>query len=341
MHMIRFLLKDGPVHPIQDEMQLLFILLFQFLSLFCWAYTYEVEAGVINPSPLRYKALKQSFQRAGLASLSDQAFVSSSLKFDFAFASSEWKKFVLIKEGLKAPASDRYKIFHAKDLSSLVVNFEFQGSHYVLIATGLTAAELKNLFQDIAPLKENAQLWKLRAFFPTAQAAQCASPALTSTQKLAPTLRHIENVELLRTIGKCSGDALRGAYQGAENTLSFFKVLAQNPAKLWQEMKQSFDELKAFTMNMQTEIKKILANMQTLSVEQRLELACTITGELLLGTATSLAVGGSQLAKLLPQLLLKLKNSTQHLTLLAELQKKGFTIPDINVSTRKILSCVQ
>lgn len=316
------------------------IILIQLISLSSWAFTYEIDENLQKPSTLRYKVLEKSFQRSGLHSLRDSSFAKSAFKFDFALVSHDWKKSILIKEGLKAPASERYKLFKMKDLDSLVLNFDFQGSHYVIITTGVSSAELKTLLQDIAPIKDNAQLWKFRMLFPYADAAQC-DPLLNSVEQLAPTMKHIENAELLKTIGKCSADALQGANQGAADTLHFFKSLAKNPAQLWKEMKQSFEELKEFALNMQTELKTTLASLQSLSVEQRLEIACTLTGELLLDTAASFAVGGSQLAKLLPEILLKLKKSIQHLFLLGELQRKGFKVPDINDSTRKILGCVR
>lgn len=321
-------------------MRLLLIILLQFLSLSSWAFTYELDEYVLKPSSLRYKALEKSFQHGGLHSIRDQSFTNTPFRFDYAFTSFDWKKSILIKEGLKAPVSKRDKIYQAKELDSLVVNFAFRGSHYVLLATGISAVELKGLLKEIVDLKENARLWKLQMILPFAHAKQC-EPMTATAHQLAPTMKHIENTELLKTIGKCGADALQGAYQGAEGTLNFFKALAQNPTQLWKEMKQSFDELKQFALNMQTEVKMALTNLQSLSVEQRLEIACTLTGELLLGAAASLAVGGSQLTKLLPELLLKLKNSAQHLAILGELKRKGFKVPDINASTRRILSCAR
>lgn len=311
-----------------------------FFSLLSWASGYKViDSQFLQPSLLRYNSLAKIFQNAGFSSPRDQSFVLAGRSFDFVFVSPDWQKWILLKEGLQAPAKESHRVITSKELSVQVANFEYKGGHYVLLASGLSARELSTILKPIFKSPDQALFLPLTLFAEHAFANDCSKTDPHTPFQL--TAKHIQNNELLKTIGKCGADAIQGAQTNVTNTLNFFKTLALNPLHVWKEMRDSFLELRSFVFNLHTELEKIIGDLQGLTLEQRLTLGCNLTGQLMLVAVTATAVGTTNLAQVLPQILLKLKNSTVMIAKLAELKKRGFNIPDLNESSRKVLACVR
>jgi hypothetical protein len=316
---------------------LLLFLLLLFVGPQSWAFQYQIEAkSLLQPSLVRAQQISSFFEREGFWSVRGASFVQAGRPFDFAYVNHTWDKALLLKEGLVAPADKMGLIMRDEKLGGAVFHFQFEGSSYVLVALGFTGAELQTV---LAPLKPKESFSKWSWLIPQAQAAEAAcDPKTSAAGMLAASSSNLEDGALLRTIGKCAVDAVQGVRQSAESTLDFFKKLATDPGALWTEMKGSFMELKDFVLNIKSEMQDIIATFGSLPAEQKMQIACTMTGELLGGVVQSAFAAGA-MAKVLPIVLMKLRKSAALLAQLADLRKRGFKVPDLNLATKEVLSC--
>ena len=103
-------------------------------------------------------------------------------------------------------------------------------------------------------------------------------------------------------------------------------------------MKYSFSELKEFALNMKSEVISMIDTLGNMPAEQKLQIACTMTGEVL-GGAIQAAILAGTLTKIIPMAIAKLRKAGSLLAKLGDLKKQGFKTPDLNLATKEILSC--
>ena len=310
-----------------------------FFGVQAGAFTYELEkTALVNPSISDRAEIARLFEQKGFHKITDQTLSKINLPFDGVYTSHDWNKSLLLKAGLKAPANLEGQIIEEPSLGRLILHFNYEGAPYVLAALNLSRRE----FAEVAKpwLKKSAKSVLLqKLFLPEAEAFDCYA-ANKSFDHFVNTKGFIESQETLKSIGKCAMDALSGASQSAASTFDFFKKLATDPKALWGEMKDSYVELKSFVMNINEEMKGVYEAFGSMTPEQRTQIACTMTGSLISGALQAAVIGGG-IAKLLPELILKLKTATATLTKLAGLEKKGISLPDKILLTREALSCAR
>ena len=310
-----------------------------FFTLQAGAFTYELEKNsLLSPSFSDRAELAAIFEGKGFHKITDQTLSKTGLPFDGVYTTADWSKALLLKAGLKAPTNLEGQIIEEPSLGMLILHFKFEGSPYVLAATNLSRHEFAKIVKPW--LKNSSKSALLQSLLlPQAQAFDCAM-ASSKFDSFVNTKGFIESQETLKSIGKCATDALGGAVQSVDSTFDFFKKLATDPKALWGEMKDSFVELKSFVLNINEEMKSVYAAFGSMTPEQRTQIACTMTGELIAGALQAM-VAGAGLAKLLPGLILKMKAATATLTKLAGLEKKGIALPDKSLLTREALSCAR
>lgn len=318
-------------------MRTLLLILFILVGPRSWAFQYQIEAkGLLHPSLLKAQQLTRTFEREGLWSVRSASFVQVGMPFDFVYVNQNWDKAILVKEGLVAPAEKMGVIIRDEKLGASVFHFQIEGSSYVLMALGFSSAELK---QVLAPLKprSSASKWSL-LMNPAYAADEPCDPKTTAQQTLAESSAGLEDGAILRMIGKCGMDALQGVKQSGERTLDFFNKLVTDPSALWSDMKNSFSELKEFALNMKSEVTKMIDTFGNMPTEQKLQIACTMTGEVLGGAIQAALLAGT-LTKIIPMAIAKLRQAGSLLAKLADLKKRGIKTPDLNLATKEILSC--
>lgn len=316
----------------------LLLILFILIGPRSWAFQYQIETqSLLQPSLIKAQRLSGIFASGGLWSVRGASFAQVGMPFDFVYTSHNWDKVVLVKEGLIAPADKTGVLLRDEKLGGTVFNFQFEGSRYVLVALGFSSGELQTL---LAPLKPRSSFSKWSLLMNSAHAAEICDSKTTALGALAESSAELEDGALMRTLGKCGADAWQGAKQSGESTLNFFKKLATSPSELWTEMKDSFLQLKELVLNLKSEVQTALSFFGSIPAEQKMQIACTMGGELLAGAAQALVAAGT-LAKILPMLIAKLRQSTSLLMRLAELKKRGYNVPDLNSATREVLSCAR
>lgn len=316
----------------------LLLILFILIGPRSWAFQYKIEGnGLLQPSLIKAQGLASLFAREGLWSVRGASFAQAGMPFDFVYVDHNWDKAILIKEGLSAPADKTGIIIRDEKLGGSVFHFQREGSSYVLVALGFTTAELQSL---LSPLKPKSSFSKWSLLVNSAQAAEDCDNPPNALSNLAESSASLEDAVILRKIGQCAVDAWQGIKKSGEDTLGFFKKLATDPGALWGEMKDSFLQLKEFSLNIKSEVQNAISSFGAMPTEQKLQVACTMAGQTLMGVAEGLLVGGA-LAKVLPMLILKLRQSASLLAKLGELKKRGYNVPDLNTATREVLSCAR
>lgn len=317
-------------------MRILIFFFLTFLLSYADAFEYQIQKEtLIRPSFIDQHFLEQRFQKFGFNAVSSRPLIKTNLPFDRVFVSDRWKKSLLLKAGLQAPASIEGQVLQSSDSEIQAFHFTYEGTAYLLIAINLSKDELENI---VRPWLRN-QTTVLNLFIPSANAAVSCDLTPNPWSKMTETVRHIESETILRSIGRCSSQALEGAKNTAADTLDFFKKLAKDPRGLWSEMKTSYEAFKSFTLNFKTDVEQILSTLGILSTEQKAQIACTISGEIL--TSALAGAGLTSLPRLLPTLTLKMKQVAQILAETANLEKKGIKVPNKQFLTHEALRCAK
>ncbi len=313
-----------------------FVTLLIFFSLKVEAFEYKIEeSSLLRPSTLQGYELTKMFNEKGFYSLSDTSLVSAGLPFDKVFVSENWEKVLLLKAGLKAPGDIEGKLLEDPALGVSVIHFQFEGTPYLLLSMNNSTKELRDI---IRPWLKSETSAKWAMFFPNAQAQEPCVQKPGFASQLEATSSYIENNEILKSIGRCATDALHGAKESVGDTLSFFKKLATNPSQLWSEMKESFVQLKNFAMNIQSELASAIGTLRSLSTEEKTQIACTMAGQTMVSAVQGM-IGGAGLAKLLPMLILKVKQTAAMLKEIANLEKLGIKFSNKSGLMKEVMSC--
>lgn len=308
------------------------------LSSYAWSFEYKIDqASLSQPSVIQIHDIGKRLSEHGFHSVSDINLTSAGFLFDRAFVSHKWGSGLVLKAGLRVPASMQGQVIEDGNLGVQVLHFEIDSVPYMIMGMDMTQGEFREALKPWITKSSTGARWQW--MIPQAHAVGvCAG---RGKSKLQQTADDIETDSIMRTIGKCATDALSGAVGSVESTLSFFKRLATEPGQLWRETKQSFAELKHFVGNLRSELSAAFEAFQGLSSDEKMEMACIIAGEAI-GTAAQALTGAgvaTALSKALPSLLLKIKSAAQTLKAFAALRAKGVQVPGGAFLAREAMSC--
>jgi hypothetical protein len=196
--------------------------------------------------------------------------------------------------------NNNFFVFHAKEASIAFFN--------------LDKSQVKRLVFGLE--KQNIVLNSFTTIFiaeASAEEFNCSSPIKNPYQYFENISDKVENSILFKKIGECAVTALKGAKGQVEDTAKFFKKLVIDPTALWEDVSQSYAALKTFTMNFSREIQDLYKTMGELTIDEKLNIACTLTGQIgsasiMSLTGAGLAVGGAKLVSSIVPKLMRLKN---------------------------------
>jgi hypothetical protein len=313
-----------------------FILFFSISK--AWAFEYQLDkSSLIHPSILQRYSFREHLSKSGFTSLGDQNFSSAGIRFDGAFVNQTWSQSILLKAGLVAPDSLQGQIIEDVRSKVSAVHITIEGTPYLILAKNFSKQELQS---TLRPWLKPQQSFLWTTMINQAYGFEtCNKGDKSPFQAIQSTASHIANSEILQEVGQCGLQALQGMKQSGEDTYDFFKKLSTDPVQLWTEMQESFDETKDFLLNINSEIQNLVLALGTVSTQAQVQIACSMTGALILeGAKGGLLSGG--LAKMLPFMALKIKKTTAILAELAKFESKGFKMPNKNFLTHEALSCV-
>lgn len=312
-------------------------LIFHFLlfGLPALAFEYHLDEGsLIRPSFYQRYQLTEHFQKFDLTTLTQQNLSAAGRRFDAIYVDSRFQKKLLLKAGLGVPENIEGQILVEPNLDLLAFHFKFDGTPYLLIALNFSKEDFQKIVSPWIKQKYSILWWLApQPVFANENCYESPQP----WSRLISVKSDIEQNSILRSVGRCGADAIARATQSANDTLDFFKNLATNPKKVWQEIKASADELTNLTLNFRVEISSLFESLTGLTEEQKVQLACSISGSIL----TKALTGGGvlSLGALLPKMIQQLKKVGALLKEISSIEKKGVLLPNKSFLTQEALHC--
>lgn len=316
-------------------MHLLVLMAILLLGFKSYGFQYEIEnKSLVQSSFLQRYELRQYFAKAGYTSLSDRSLTSAKQPFDSVLTSGHWQKALLIKAGLIAPPNQQEVILEDPASGALAFHFFYDKTPYLILGIHIPRHEFEALLKPW--IKKKYSIFSVLMIQPAYATTNCSArnDGMNGIQK---TTSFIDTNSLLQNTGRCVYDALQNLTQAPSDVLDFFKRLGTNPQALWQEMKQSYEQIKEFVTNIQVESNKIFASIMGLSAEQKEALVCTLAGSVI---TQAISRGGiASLPTIFPVLALQLRKISELMSQLSKLEKKGILLFEKNHLTKEVLRC--
>ncbi len=240
---------------------------------------------------------------------------------------------IFIKMGLIAPVNFQNIITELKSANHNF--FVFHTNEASIAFFNIDKLQVKRLIEGLDNPKIVHQSFT-QFFIADAEADEigCNLPTQNPYIDLEKISDKVENSVLLKKISECAITAFRSAKGTFVDTSEFFKKMVNNPTALWEDVKQNYDALKSFAMNFAQEIQNIFKTMPNLTIDEKLNIACSLTGEvgtafILSLTGAGVAIGSAKIAATVLPKLLRMKS------LMMKFQR--YKIP--NKSAMETLSC--
>jgi hypothetical protein len=224
---------------------------------------------------------------------------------DEVMYSTSHKGSIFIKVDLVAPANLHYKIvegegfylYHTSNAS--LAFFDFTRDEVVALTTSLK--------KDLVS-KTNFFSIFINSATAADQVEGCRANVINNFNGLEMITNTLSYNMLLKKLGECGVNAMKGMNGQIDSTIAFFKKLKDSPGQLWKEMKESFEHLKYFITNIASELKSFYTTMRDLSIDDQLEIGCKMIGEAipglaLMATGAGIAAGTTRLiAVMIPKM---------------------------------------
>lgn len=317
------------------SMRILYLYLVFFLFITClpghasdlsFSYSYRPAPEGFN---LELHELNQKFTAKGFESLSaNPTGTIGYIHADEVLTKPNHSGLIMVKTGLIAPAHLRFKILRKGNLSlyhtdsASVAFFDFSEQEVIKLTATLRPTITSRIFNTILP---------------TAQAGDmivCQNEKHENFSDLEKIGQKVSQTLLVKKIGECATHALRGAEGKIEETKEFFTKLLHNPGKLWSEMKENFTQLKQFITNITSELQSFYKTIADLSLQDQLDIACKLTGEMI--PQLALAATGAGLGVATTKILMSTLPKLQRLKRLLEYSKRHGLSSEV---AKESLSC--
>lgn len=308
--------------------------LFIFSPAWAWEYQLE-ESSLLRPSLFDMYEVSQHFKEQGLFALSDTSLTRVGLPFDNAYMGFQMKQNLVIKAGLVAPQQHEGQVIYEPSLDVFIFHFRLREIPYMVMGFNFSENEFKKVISPWLKIKRTS--W-LNLIIPSAYAETCEIPG-ASHQALTAASQSMSGEAILRKIGECGLESLKGAGDQAKNSFEFFKKLATNPKELWKETQVAFTQLKSFIQNINTELKSIFTNLGTMNLSDQLDIACHMSGHIFAAIAQSMITGPAALARNIPFVIAKLKKMSADIATAATLRKKGLKLPNNKKLVEEVTRC--
>lgn len=222
------------------------------------------------------------------------------------------QKIILVKTNLIAPADMRYKIIADKNF------YMFHTDKISMAFFNFTSNEINNSLKEF-PGKKSWDEKIVNFFIPNAVAevdSNCQPQKKSNLFQLEKINDNLNETLLVRKISECAMKALKGAGEEIKAAAEFFTKLKNDPGTLWKEMKKNFLEIQKFVMDLKNELQTLYANVSTLTGEEKLEMACLLSGQMGASIALSMTgagfIGGS--SRIVMEMIPKIKRLDRMLT---------------------------
>ena len=299
-------------------MRLIFVLFTVFFSVnglagdydFSYQYKFRPTGFSIELDELTKHFEEKSFNRLSAFPVGNLPFVHA----DEVLYSSSHAGTIFIKLGLIAPVEQRFKLITSGNLtlyhtnSASIAFFDFTPHEVQVLSSGLSQKVSYNVMD---------------VFIPTAEASDqifCHVDVKNSFSNLEQVSDKINQSLLVKKIGECALMALKGVEGNVEDIKKFFSNLS-DPKKMWNEMKQNYDQLKHLVTNFTAELQSFYKTMSGLTVQDMLDIGCKMVGDI--GSQFLIAATGAGAGIAVTKLVTMTLPKLQRLKKLLELSQRG------------------
>jgi hypothetical protein len=254
------------------------------------------------------------------------------LPFDQLFHSPNLRQMLAVKFGLTPIGMREGEIIQVPIENLLVTHIKVKGIWALIVAQGFEEQELREL---IKPNKVSSRF--LDFLLPRAHAADC-----TEVHRVAAPLvelsQQITAQNLSSQIAQCLATGAQALTENLKQSLDFYRRIATEPLKVWQEFKQGMQAFAGLLMNLRQEATQLLTSLSHLSPSLKAEVICGLSGTLIASAGQALLLGPASLARALPGLTLKLRGMVEGLSDLTRLTRR---LPPSHSQglTRELLHC--
>lgn len=299
---------------------------------YAWEYQLD-QSSLEKPSLTELYEISSHFRDHGFFSLSDTSLSKIGFLFDNAYLGIGLKKNLVIKAGLVVPENLIGLPLYDSKLNVHIIHFKQYEVSYMVMGMNFAEDEFK---QVVSPwIKKKVSL--IDFVIPNVYAESCELPGYESDLK--KTSQALSGEAILKKIGECGIQSLKGVGDQVSNTVDFFKKLVSNPKELWKETAESFNELENFVLNIDSELKTIFTNLGTMSLSDQLDIACHLSGHVFAMVAQSFIAGPQALARSLPLVVNKMKKLSEEIATASLLKKKGFKLPENKKLINEVTRC--
>ena len=268
-------------------MKIFTTLILLIMTTLCWAsedmsfsYSFTPVKKEFN---LELYELSKHFEEKNFSRLT--AFPSGNIPLihaDEVMTSNSHPGTIFIKTHLVAPATHQNKIITANGF------YLYHTANASMAFYDFSKAEVQALLEGMQPRPVSRNNF-LNMFISTAAASDgvpCVQNSSSPLAQLEFVTDKLSYTFLYKKLGECGVAALKGMEGQIESTFNFFQTLKENPAKLWDDMKKSYESMKYFITNFTSELKSFFDSMSGMPLEQLLEIGCTMIGEAMPGLLT-------------------------------------------------------
>lgn len=293
-----------------------------------FSYSYEDQTN--RSFNLELYELTQVFEEKNFKRLS--AFPRGNLPFihaDEVMYSDYHKGSIFIKTGLLAPKNLRYKILTSPKF------YLYHTDNASIAFFDFNLAEVKDLTAQLK-FQNTTQINFLNMIVPTASASDviCQDEIKNSFRNIEDLNLTLTNSLLIKKIGECLLQVKNGSLTRVNSITDFFANLKNNPTQLWSEMKASYDYINFLRVNFSSELKSFFSAINGLTLDEQLDIACTLAGEM--APSLGMIITGAGILMGAGRLILNTIPKLQRLQRLM-LQLKRYAIP--YQTAKESLSC--
>ena len=280
-----------------------------------------------------FEALSLSEQLSDLKSYPALNFRRMGLPFDQVLHSPSLRQMVAVKFGLTPVGMKEGEIISVPEEGLLVTHLKIKGSWALLVAQGFEQEEFQKL---ITPKKISFNF--LNLLIPRAHASDCTQVHRVATP-LVELSDQINSQNLTSQIAQCLATGARALGENLKESLDFYRRLATEPRKVWQEFKQGMQAFGGLLMNLRQEASQLLTSLSHLSPSLKAEVICGMSGTLIASAGQALLLGPASLARALPGLTLKLRGMVESLAELSRLTRRLPQTHNTQGLSRELLQC--
>ena len=277
---------------------------------FSYQYKFRPTGFSIELDELTKHFEEKSFNRLSAFPMGNLPYVHA----DEVLYSNSHSGTIFIKLGLLAPVEQRFKLISSGNLtlyhtnSASIAFFDFSPLEVQVLSSGLGQKVTLNMLDIIIPTAEASDL------------IFCQNENKNSFSNLEQISEKINQSLLVKKIGECALMALKGAEGNVEDIKKFFSNLS-DPKKMWDEMKQNYDQLKHLVTNLTSELQSFYKTMSGLTVQDMLDIGCKMVGDI--GSQFLIAVTGAGAGIAVTKLVTMTLPKLQRLKKLLELSQHG------------------